>query len=714
MFKLMFPRFAFAIAVLSLAACGGGGGSSSQDSAAASSSGTAAATVQGAVVKGLVRQANVSVYAVTDGTAGALLASTRSDANGQYRLALGDYQGPLYLEVTTQTGATTLLCDSASGCGSFTGVTEADSNNNGRVDFGEAYPAPADFQLSAVVSETPQSPVSVTVLTHLAAALAQSLPQGLNAVSIAVAQSQIENLFQVASLSQTQALDLTNPEAVAAATVDELRYSVLAGALAGLTDGASLPQVLAQLTEQLQLQGGQLVTRDSQSSVPTLAQLVQEALATSQRLSLTELGQAFTSELAALELTPAGNLTEAVPSPTAGGDNAAVIEAFVSDLQTWQGYLSLNPDQSSFAGVVSAVGVSTGTDLGNMLQAVAIAGQYGPVVALPDAALSAACDSLSTALYRLTCRLLISGKSLEDICHGNLNLVLFNRSLCDVLNDLELPLGSDLRGHFALWDGVARIYGTSNGMEVDLTFTSAGNQQGSYGFGLSGQVTSDTGSLTISEGQFSLQFDGGIDLRNLKLPESAAGTLSVNYAQFHDVGLENPTTFSGDLSVNVDLSGVSQTGDDNTTPVSGLDSITMALSADGLFESLMGDSFQGSIELTGGADSGVQLQFITDLPDFTDQAVIHLESTREQLAQGQINDLSLSWGGKQYDIMYFHAPFHGIRVENQDGVIMDLDLGVEDGAVAGSLMLNGTAYGTVTPLNGSLVLRLSDGSEILL
>ena len=699
---------------LGITACGGGGGSSDSDNSSATPGATTTtSTIQGLVVKGVVQHALVSAYKLSGGQVGELLATTQTNQHGQYSVTLTDYEGPLYIAVTPLGDETLMTCDSASGCGDYYGVSELDSNQNTLIDFGELFPIPNDFILTTALPSTSTTNASVSTLTHLATQLALTYPQGINDVSIAVAQSQLEDLFGIASLVDTALIDLTDPTAVTNATADETRYSLLSSALLGVTNDIAFAQVLDSLVQQLQTSSGQLITHSAADDTPTLMDLVQQALQTAQLLELDSQETILNQEMTALLNSEAGSLTSAQPSPTAGGDSALIIDRFISDMTLWRDTLSLSPDLGSFSQTVTAIGVSTGPDLANIMKAISVAGQFGPVVALPDAALGAACDSLGNYFARLTCRVLISGKSLEEICNGTINLVLFNRSLCDVLNDLTLPLGNGLVGHFALYDGVARIYGTTEGVDVDITFTALSNQRSTYGFNIAGTAESEMGMLEIMDGNFALTFNGGLDIRNLKLPETASGSLTVDYEQFSSATNINPTTFIGNLELSLDLSGVQQL-DEEETLYAGLDSIDIAMTADGEFESLYGDRFEGAISLNGGLDSEVILQFESDLPDYSDRAMITIISTPEQLAQGLINDIEMAWGGKRYDIMYFFEPYFGVRITNQDGVIMDLDLSVEDQETAGSLLLNGTSYGEISPLNGSLLFTLSNGQEIVL
>lgn len=711
------PQLIVIPVISALAACGGGGGSSSSESSSQSPSQPSAIQLSGTVNKGIVRNGLVSVYSIEAGQTGSLLATTSTNSNGQFQVRVTGYEGPVYIEVTAATSGTpsTMVCDVAAGCGTFAAGSNYDSNNNQVIDFGESFELASDFSLTAALpSSALGSQVAVTTLTHLATQFATQFPQGINDISIAVALSKVQNLFGIdANLLNLNAVDITNPTAVSNATPSELRYAILASAIMGLTNDVAFNDTLNQLTTAFQINGGQLVQQDDDTSGTSLLDLVQQALATAQLLQLGTLSAELQQLQATLQNAEPGSLTDAEASPTAGGATAAKINAFLEDLQLWQGYLSLDPTRPSFDDMVGALGVSTGTDMTQMLQALAVAGQYGPIVALPDLALTAACDSLANYFARLTCRLLIAGKSLQEICEGSLNLVIFGRSLCEILNDLTLPLGAGVYGHFALYDGVVRIYGTLQNSDVDITFTRSSRSSSRYGFTVAGTVDTEQGSMTINSGNVALVFDGGLDIKNLKLPEQASGSINVHYEQL--VTAENPNgmSFDGNIALDLDLSNVrSNEGDEDG--LIGLDQIQLTLTAEGEFSSDMGGNFAGALSINGGIDSNIVVQFETDLPDYSDRAVITLTASPQQLASGLAESLRLTWGGKQYDVLNFMGDYAGIRITNQDGVIMDLDLSVEDGATAGYLLLNGTRFGTASPLNGSLHLTLADGRELVL
>ncbi len=704
--------------ISALTACGGGSGSSGSNSITQSSAASVVekTIIKGTVSKGVIQNGIVSIFGIDNGTPDSLLASAVTDNYGQFTAQITGYDGPVYIEVRAATTGepTLMMCDVAAGCGTFSTGNAHDTNLNNVIDFGEQFAVSQDFLLTASLPASQlNSPTSISTLTHLATQFAAQFPQGINDISIAVAMSQIESLFGIdSSLMTLRAIDITDPTAVSNASVDELRYALLSGAIMGLTHDAAFTSTLNTLTTSFQINNGQLIQRDNDSTVPSYLNLVEQALATAQRLNLTGLVSEFQQLSLRLLAADPGSLTEAQPSATAGGEAAAKIAAFLDDLALWQGYLSLNPNQTSFGQMVNTLGISTGTDMSHMLQVLAIAGQYGPIVALPDLALGAACDSLENFFARLTCRSLIANKSLQEICEGAGNLVLFGRSLCEILNDLTLPLGAGLYGHFALYDGIVRIQGTIEGADVNVTFVRAGRNRTHYSFSVAGTIETDTGSLSIDSGNINLLFTGGLDIKNLKLPEFADGNFTVHYSQAVDAENSNPMQFAGSINLSLDLSNV-RTAEDNSALV-GLEQIGLSLTADGEFSTALGNSFTGALSLNGGMNSNIVMEFQTDLPDYSGVAVVSLTSTPVNLANGVIDTIQMNWAGKRYEVLNFADEHPGIRISNQDGIILDLDLSVEDGALAGYLLLNGTRYGSVSPLNGSLLFTLADGSERVL
>jgi hypothetical protein len=136
-------------------ACGGGSRSSSPSDQASVEQGRAL-YLSGFAIKGALIAANVRVYNLGKDQ---LLAETKTNTDGFYQLGDIDYQGPLLIEVTTDS-ATQQICDSATGC----------SDN---VEFGSTYPFhDNDFKLTSVLPAAQladSQSLMVTPVTHLAA-----------------------------------------------------------------------------------------------------------------------------------------------------------------------------------------------------------------------------------------------------------------------------------------------------------------------------------------------------------------------------------------------------------------------------------------------------------------------------------------------------------------------------------------------------------------
>lgn len=88
-----------AASVLLFAGCGGGGGGSG-----GSSPPPPPPPVQGAIngtaVKGPVSDGTVTAYAISNGMMGSQIASAKTDAQGNFSLAIGTYTGPVMLQMS--------------------------------------------------------------------------------------------------------------------------------------------------------------------------------------------------------------------------------------------------------------------------------------------------------------------------------------------------------------------------------------------------------------------------------------------------------------------------------------------------------------------------------------------------------------------------------------------------------------------------------------
>ncbi|SFM56925.1 hypothetical protein [Halopseudomonas yangmingensis] len=222
---------------------GGGGGSTTPPTASTSS-------VEGTVAKGIVLDGVVKAWTLDNAgeKLSAVAETTTSATNGSYSLTGLPQNTPLLIEVTSKDG-TLIRCDLA--------ICVPASDGKEAIVFGDNFEAPEDFKLLAITPGVSSSEASIypSSLTSIAANLALSnLKNGLAtegpAAAALASNAQISNRFGFndASLLGVKVIDITNPEAVAAADKKSLQYSLLTAAVAQ-APGKNMLEALAAFTD---------------------------------------------------------------------------------------------------------------------------------------------------------------------------------------------------------------------------------------------------------------------------------------------------------------------------------------------------------------------------------------------------------------------------------------------------------------------------------
>lgn len=212
-FRHAITRLALAAALLAAlvqAGCGGGGPDLSVGVQGA---------ISGNVVKGPVSGATVRALAISGGLAGAPVASATTDENGAFLMAMGDYAGPVMLQMSGGT-----YVDEA------TGAVMA--------------MAPGDT-LTAVVPAMARGAVvtgvQVTPLTGMAQAMAARLPGGLTDANIAAANAAIGNYFMVSDILRTRPINPLVPGSAAGASQSMINYGMTLAAMSQFSRDMSIP-----------------------------------------------------------------------------------------------------------------------------------------------------------------------------------------------------------------------------------------------------------------------------------------------------------------------------------------------------------------------------------------------------------------------------------------------------------------------------------------
>ena len=208
-------------ASLALAACGGGGGSG-----AGTPPPPLSGAVSGTAVKGPVSSATVTAYGLSNGTMGAKITSSSTDAQGNFSLSMGSYTGPVMLQLTGGT-----YTDEASG-GSMPMLS------------GDAMTA----VLPTMAAGATLSGIQLTPLTSMAQAMAQRLSGGMTDANIATANSAVDRYFMVTDILHNAPMNSIQSGSENAASQDAINSGMALAAMSQLAKGQGMNSSSAMVT----------------------------------------------------------------------------------------------------------------------------------------------------------------------------------------------------------------------------------------------------------------------------------------------------------------------------------------------------------------------------------------------------------------------------------------------------------------------------------
>ncbi|MGD8939009.1 MAG: hypothetical protein PVJ72_06495 [Gammaproteobacteria bacterium] len=329
--------FAFVIFLtILLSACSGGGGGGGGGGGQP----PADTKVGGSVVKGVIKNATVDIYAISNGQIGASpLTSVTTNSNGAYSFTLSpDFSGPVMVEVhNNASDNATMTCDNIGGCA------------------GHAFGA--DMPLGTVTLKTyvqnvtggSSQTASITPFTLMAAKLLdKQVADGqvtYNAQSIADANSQVGNLLSINNIVITTPPDITKTTS-ADADSNSLKYALLSAAITAIAQQDHAGDISAAITALVNSftttsHEGQLLNKDMADDPATisLSELMESAEMLSSYLPIEfTYGGNVTSQLsnlATIAQNSADEWTSAEPSPTGDMGDLDKVKNFVADVRTW-------------------------------------------------------------------------------------------------------------------------------------------------------------------------------------------------------------------------------------------------------------------------------------------------------------------------------------------------------------------------------------------
>ena len=226
----------FSVGFITIVATGGGGDSSPTSSTGDGDTITGL-MISGLASKGLISGGTVNVYEVNDdGQKGDLLGSTTTDSAGAYSLDIGDYDGPVLVEVT--------------------GGTYIDEATGETMDL--------DGTLRAALSSVSGDvDVAVTPLTEIAVRMAEA-GGGLDGVKIDDANELLSQMIG-ADIISTMPADSSDEAAFGSATIDEQNYALLLAAISQMsnTSGQDVSSIIDAIEEDM----GDLLLDDTSSDL---------------------------------------------------------------------------------------------------------------------------------------------------------------------------------------------------------------------------------------------------------------------------------------------------------------------------------------------------------------------------------------------------------------------------------------------------------------
>jgi hypothetical protein len=188
------------------------------------SGGTASGTVSGTAVYGPMTSGTMTAFAISGGMMGAQLGSTTIDAQGKFTVSIGNYAGPVMLQMSGGT-----YTDDASG----TTMTM----QSGDVMTGI---------ITSVVAGSSTTGVQVTPLTSMAQSRAQNMVGGMTDANIASANAAVGSYFSVSDIAHASPMNPLSPGS--GASQDSKNYGMTIAAMSKYAATIGMPHSSSMIT----------------------------------------------------------------------------------------------------------------------------------------------------------------------------------------------------------------------------------------------------------------------------------------------------------------------------------------------------------------------------------------------------------------------------------------------------------------------------------
>ncbi|HEB63434.1 MAG TPA: hypothetical protein ENJ07_03030 [Gammaproteobacteria bacterium] len=684
--------------LLALSACGSGSNKSPD-----STPETKGAIINGAAIKGIIKNGRVEVYGVSQGqiTDQPIITGTTSAA-GSYSITLpATYSGPVQVVVKGKAdGTSTMTCDALDGC----------TNGGASYTFGADMPL-GNISLEALLPNAEKGKTitgSVTPLTHMAAAYAKSL--GLHAQGIGAANLKIANQFGLRNITGTIPPDITNSSAATSSDANELQYAAISAAVASIAQddfNGDFSAALANISQGYADNQGQFINNESMDN-PNVVSL-QELTGTA-RSMIDDLedrseyaGMNTGAKTALMQLeTDAENatpdaLTNTQVTVTVSGDMQKV-KNFVQDVRTWGNVIESDVQSKADAFDTQLTMASEALDdsAGSLIEAFAVA-VVAANRAYEDNFSSNALSAYSSDFEGLTIH---SGTIAET--NGTINVtgsVTPGGATEAVAVDVDVTIPDKTGTIFNAKITVNDISNTSSTLAGSL-----------------GDVTLTFASSVNTETDFE-----GENYDNNPKPDSLDIKLKAVLAQKTTASITDPVTFSGEIEIDI----VAVKDRNNKIITHNPASIMLK----GNFANTTGDSFDavlsGAISNADVFDNTAYDESVTNFAKFNlslgftgqldglPEASYLLTGNRTAFKKANVS-LAIAYGTRRIDISAAaigeNRGTAEFKITNQQGVALIASSALSDEQMSAVLTLDGIVYGTVRYVHDAPVITYSDGT----
>ncbi len=613
-------------------------------------------------VKGIMAGANIALFHIDNGSKGAQITATTSNAEGEFTLRVPASEiGPFLIEATA-TGETRLRCDVVAGCGTGNAGSADDSNADGLANYGEFYPSPTLTLTAVAATAADLGKLSVTPLTHLATRYAATFPQGWDSLSIALTYSQLSNLFGLETdISALHSFDIT--DAPSGLTDAQWHYAILNAAFAAVATGGAgdseLGSWLDQVADTFALQNGQLLARHDEGGLFSAEDLAIAARTIAARAN-PAVDAYFARLLLNLRALPPGALTTARPSPGIGNATLDNVNTFLDDWRTWRDDLPLHGDGTPFTGLQADYQEHLQAQW-TLTQILASASQYAPYAAAPDLVLKQYCDTLESTFYRTLCNSLLESKT---ICL--LPLAINGESFCEYLTHWRVPLNNGLIASVDIFAQTAELSGTVDGQVIDLHMVAEQSSTEQITMTINGSIQGERYSWTVMNGTSTFNYDTPLSSSNFQLPDALVADLTLHYSAVGQTGGHVEGDMNAKLDVTLDpWRAIDWESDINTA----LPQVPMSLEMSGDFTRPYNGS--GYVLLQGGSQHLMELGLPYQSENNGLLAHVRLGGTVSQWQSGLL-DVKVDWDEHSLEARYRSGQLtllnaHGIRLLMPEG-----------------------------------------------